>query len=225
MRWTIPYFSFRGASLHESILTPQSADPRFRRLTQKNFVTAGKGFASNPNQTLSRFSSLKRFIVRTWSRDQLTPKQKSKYQIPAWTMNQQKEECLWALVLVLPWCDDRKGRQASKSTPWGLSGISSFFLVSDLSFEFLFYRRMVTKRRASALRFFISKMLFWLWYLFQHFQRITLRFGWKMQRTSKILSSDSLNGLRTSNRGLNLQSFLCGRSVFFKTTTLDLLLT
>lgn len=109
--------------------------------------------------------------------------------------------------------------------------------LSDLSFEFefLFYRRMVTKRRASApkMLFCISQFsLFWLGYLFQHFQRITLRFGWKMQRTSKILSSDSLNGLRTSNRGLNLQSFLCGfsfriffRSVFFKTTTLDLLLT
>ncbi|PHT88137.1 ATP synthase subunit c, chloroplastic [Capsicum annuum] len=40
MRWKIPYSSFKGASLHESILTPQSADPLFRRLEQKNSVKA-----------------------------------------------------------------------------------------------------------------------------------------------------------------------------------------
>ncbi|KAK4412285.1 hypothetical protein Salat_2980100 [Sesamum alatum] len=62
VRWTIPYSSFRGASLHESILTPQSADLRFWRLEQKNYVTAEKGFASNPNDFLS---SLKIFLVRT----------------------------------------------------------------------------------------------------------------------------------------------------------------
>lgn len=62
VRWTIPYSSFRGASLHESILTPQSADLRFRRLEQKNSVTAEKAFASNPNDFSS---SLKKFLVRT----------------------------------------------------------------------------------------------------------------------------------------------------------------
>jgi len=62
MRWTIPYSSFKGASLHESILTPQSADLRFRRLEQKNSVTAERGFASNPNDFSS---SLKIFLVRT----------------------------------------------------------------------------------------------------------------------------------------------------------------
>lgn len=31
--------------MHESILTPQSADLRFRRLEQKNSVTTKKGFA------------------------------------------------------------------------------------------------------------------------------------------------------------------------------------
>ncbi|KAF3671344.1 ATP synthase subunit c, chloroplastic [Capsicum annuum] len=40
MRWKIPYSSFKGASLHESILTPQSADPLFWRLEQKNSVKA-----------------------------------------------------------------------------------------------------------------------------------------------------------------------------------------
>ncbi|MCD9560769.1 hypothetical protein HAX54_019560 [Datura stramonium] len=43
MRWTIPYYSFKGASLHESILTPQLADLRFQRIEQKNSGTAERG--------------------------------------------------------------------------------------------------------------------------------------------------------------------------------------
>lgn len=154
-------------------------------------------------------------------------------------MNQQKKECLWALVRVLPWWP--KGGDRSIKCLFPLEAFWHLIFLdfrngklSDLSFEFefLFFRRMVTKRRASAPKnglFALQNC--WLLDLFQHFQRITLSFGWKMQRTSKIISSDSLKGLRTSNRGLNLQSFLCGfsfrifRSVFFKTTTLDLLLT
>lgn len=107
--------------------------------------------------------------------------------------------------------------------------------LSDLSFEFLFYRKTVNKTK-STINFLFAwqkckNFLLIVRSIFQHLQRITLSFGWKMQRASKIISSDSLNGLRTSNRGLNLQSFLCGfgfrifRSVFFNTTTLDILLT
>ena len=39
------YERVSGARMHASILTPQSADLRFRRLEQKNSVTTEKGFA------------------------------------------------------------------------------------------------------------------------------------------------------------------------------------
>lgn len=159
MRWTIPYSSFRGESLHESILTPQSAD---RRLEQKNSVTAEKGFASNPNDFSS---SLKIFLVRTWSRDQLTPEHKvtrpehrvdyepTKRRMPLSSCSSsslmtgrgdRSLKCLFPLEAFwhFIFLDFRNGK------------------FSDLSFEFefLFYRRTVTKRRASARVVCIAKI-------------------------------------------------------------------
>lgn len=144
MRWTIPYSSFRGASLHETILTPQSADLRFRRLEQKNSVTAEKGFASNQNDFSS---SLKRFLVRTWSRDQLTPEHKvtNKTRTPCglWT-NKKKNafELLFEFFL-----DDWKGRQKYQIPllPGGFLAFPEWEALWSFLRVFIFYKIVYEK--------------------------------------------------------------------------------